>query len=161
LPPFPTRIGLTIADDLVFNIPYIKHCVPGSLIHQNLPAGTRRNHFIVGINSHSPITAQFVLSTIQDIQKSSDRLITLDLIHRKYSDATTPLAMTRAMFDQLPSTLHTQPVIASMHNIPESHAHFISAPSKPSKPKTIFEAFKTPFRRNWKAAAWNQFQKNH
>ena len=69
--------------------------------------------------------------------------------------------MTRAMFDQLPSTLHSRPVIASMDNIPESHAHFISAPSKPSKPKTIFDALKTPFRRNWKAAAWNQFQKNH
>ena len=41
LPPFPTPIGLTIADDLAFNIPYIKHCVPGSIIHNILPPGTR------------------------------------------------------------------------------------------------------------------------
>lgn len=65
------------------------------------------------------------------------------------------------MFDQLPSMLHNRPLIASQHCILDTHDHFITAPSKPSKPKTIFKALKSSFRHNWKAAAWNQFQKNH
>jgi hypothetical protein len=52
-------------------------------------------------------------------------------------------------------------MIASQHFVPTNHDHFILAPSKPSRPKTIFDAFKTPYRYNWKVAAWNQFQKNH
>ena len=161
LPPFPEKIGLTIVDDSVYNLPFIKHCAPSSISYQHLPPGTRRNHFIVGINDKSPITAQFVINEIHEIQKSSDRQVTLDLVHRHHTDNTTSLAVTRAMFDQLPSLLHHRPVIASLDNIPESHAHFINAPSKPSKPRSIFEAMKTPYRHNWKAAAWNQFQKNH
>jgi hypothetical protein len=37
---------------------------------------------------------------------------------------------------------------------------FITAPSKPPVPKSIFEALKGPFCDNWKAAAYIQFNKN-
>jgi hypothetical protein len=47
-----------------------------------------------------------------------------------------------------------------LDSIPDTHRHFITAPSKPPVPKTIFAALKGPFRHNWKAAAFQQFEKN-
>ena len=46
-------------------------------------------------------------------------------------------------------------------DIPESYSHFITALAKPPKPKSIFEALKSPYHLHWKTAAWNQFKKNH
>ena len=161
LPIYPNPIGMTIIDDPLFNIPVLKSCSNGSYIHSALPPGRRCNHFIVGIGSESPITGTFAKQILHMAQQTSDRQITLDLIRRD-DDRSTTLSITRSMFDQLPSVLHNRPLIASqLHHIPDTHEHFITAPSKPSKPKTIFEAFKSPFRHNWKAAAWNQFKKNH
>ena len=161
VPPPSETIGITIKNDEIFNLPYVHHCVPNSTAYNAIPPGKRRNHFIVGINDDSPITAQFVKDQLKLAQQSKDRKVDLYLLKRPLHDGVSTLAGTRAMFDQLPSVLHNRPIIASQHFVPTNHDHFISAPTKPSRPKTIFDAFKTPFRHNWKVAAWNQFQKNH
>ena len=162
LPPFPATIGFNLADDPLTNVPYIKGCELGSFAYNSLPAGKRRNYYIVGINQESPITAKYTRELLQSLQKNNDRSLTLSLIHRGQADQSTTLEITRAMFDQMPSILHNRPVIASSQlDLPETYSHFITAPSKPDKPKSIFEALKTPFRYNWKTAAWNQYKKNH
>ena len=161
LPPPTESIGLTVKNDPLYNMPYIHHCVPGSRAHRAIPPGKRRNHFITGIGNDSPITARFVIDQLKAAQLSDNNEIKMELIRRPPVDGCTTLAGTRAMFDTFPSILHNRPVIASQHFVPTDHDNFISAPSKPSRPRTIFEAFKSPFKRNWKAAAWNQFKKNH
>lgn len=68
------------------------------------------------------------------------------------------------MFASLPNLTANHPLIASssvLNDIPESHQHFINAPAIPVTPKSIFEALKTQYSFNWKAAAFNQFLKNH
>ena len=105
MPPPPSILGLTLADDNLFNLPYIKHCQPGSPIHIDLPPGRRCNHFVIGINSESPISSSFAQQIIRDAQQKGDKTLTLDLIHRE-KDMSTPLSITRAMFDSLPSLLH-------------------------------------------------------
>jgi hypothetical protein len=44
--------------------------------------------------------------------------------------------------------------------MPSTHDHFITAVTKPEKPKSFFNALKSPFKYNWKCAAWVQFKKN-
>ena len=161
LPPSPTSIGVFLTDDTTFNMPYIKKCVHSSPIYNALPNGRHNNLLILSINGDSPITASFVKDELLKIQKSATRLLTMTLIHRGSNPVSSDLATTRAMFDQVPNLLQTRPVIASKHNIDPDHTHFVHTPSKPDKPKSIFAAMKTPHHRNWKAAAWQQFQKNH
>lgn len=161
LPPPPTSLGICLHDDTCLNLPYIKKCLSTSPIYHALPPGRRTNHYILDINGSSPITASFAKDEILRIQNSSSRQLEMTLIHRGSSTTPSDLATTRAMFDQVPNLLQTRPVIASQHNINPDHTHFIHSPSKPTKPRSIFDAMKTPFRRNWKAAAWQQFQKNH
>ena len=162
LPPFPATIGFQLADDPLLNVPYIKGCDFGSFAYNGLPAGKRRNYYIVGINKESPITATYTRELLQQIQKDTDRTLNISLIHRGQTDQSSTLEITRAMFSQMPSILHNRPVIASSQlDLPETYSHFITAPTKPDKPKSIFAALKSPFRSNWKAAAWNQYKKNH
>jgi hypothetical protein len=162
LPPFPAPVGLHLADDPLLNVPYIQSCTLGSIAYHGLPAGKRRNYYIVGINKESPITAKYARDLIHSIQKSNDPTIFLSIIHRGLADQASTLEITRAMFSQMPSILHNRPIIASSQmDLPETYSHFITAPSKPCKPKSIFEALKSAFRLNWKAAAWIQYKKNH
>jgi hypothetical protein len=160
LPPFPTPIGLILEDDALFNLPYIRKAVPHTTAYTSIPSPLRCNHFILHINGDSPISSFFVKKCLHDIQKTPSRKVTFDLVHRASGDHRTSLAITRAIFDQLPIFHQQQPIISSLDAIPESHRHFITAPSKPPVPKSIFEALKGPFRENWKAAAYIQFNKN-
>ena len=162
VPPLPHKLGLHIADDVLTNLPYIKSCDFNSPAFHGLPPGKRRNFYIVGINKEAPITAAYTRELIQHLQQSPDKRLTISLIHRGISDKSTTLEINRAMFSQLPSILHNRPIIASAQfNITESYSHFITAPAKPDKPRSIFEALKSPFQYNWKQAAWNQYKKNH
>jgi hypothetical protein len=160
LPPFPEPIGLLLDDDHLFNLPFIRKAIPSTSAYTSIPAPYRRNHFILHINGDSPISSHFVRNCLRDIQKSASRKVVFDLVHRGHGDQRTSLAITRAMFDQLPIFHRHQPIISSLDAIPDTHRHFITAPSKPPVPKTIFEALKGPFRENWKAAAFIQFDKN-
>lgn len=104
-----------------------------------------------------------MFETLLRIQQSSNRKAVLSFAHRQ-ADNNTTLEITRAMFASLPNLTGNRPLIAhssDFQSIPESHQHFINAPTKPSTPKSIFDALKTQLAYNWKTAAFNQFLKNH
>jgi hypothetical protein len=179
LPPFPTPIGALIRDDLLLNMPFIQTSVRDSPIYNALPPSHRHNQFILSINAEGPITTKFAVQLLQSIQKSPNRQLTIDLVHRGPADTASSLQMSRAIFDSFPTLTLNRPIMNTclyrftsqspsdsihplmnqMHTI-SSHDHFITSASKPATPRSFFDAIKSPFRRNWKAAAWNQFQKN-
>jgi hypothetical protein len=179
LPPFPTPIGALIRDDLLLNMPFIQTSVKDSPIYKALPPSHRHNQFILSINAEGPITTKFAVQLLQSIQKTPDRLITIDLVSRGPADTASSLQLSRAIFDNFPTLtidrpimnafedpLHSQspsesivPLMHQMH-VDSSHDHFITSASKPTPPRSFFDALKSPFHRNWKAAAWNQFRKN-
>jgi hypothetical protein len=152
-------LGMQIRDDLNFNLPFLQKSVIGSFAYNALPPKHRHNQFIIGINGHAPITAKYALSLIKEIRSSSSPILTFDFVRRGQADNSTPLQLTRAMFDQLPSFIHSRPVINSFH-VPESHNHFVTSPTKPAVPKQFHECLRSPLRHNWISAAWNQFEKN-
>ena len=161
LPPFPNEIGISVGDDDFFNLPIINRIIPGSTAYAHFPPGLRRNYFIVGINTESPITSGYVIEILHTIQKSSDRNVTIDLVHRGYNNTTTGIAALRATFDTLPSMLLNRPMINSAFSTPNQPDNFVSSATLPPKPKSYFEAMKSPLRFHWKAAAFSQFLKNH
>jgi hypothetical protein len=152
-------VGFVICDDLTFNLPFIQKSTIGSFAYNALPPNRRHNQFIVGINGSSPITATFAKSIINEIRASPNPRLSFDLVHRGSADTSTSLQLSRAMFDQLPSIMNNRPVINSM-NVPESHAHFVTAPTKPIVPKQFHQCLRSPLRLQWIAAAWNQFENN-
>jgi hypothetical protein len=181
LPPHPTIIGASFKNDPLINLPYLHHTIPHSFLYKHLPPGFRSNHFILSINAESPITVSYTIELLHSIQKSSDRTVTIELMHRGKSDNTTSLQITRAMFDNFPSIIMDKPMMNNLEStnsspplpqptvspptittshVPITHSHFVTSPRKPSVPKSFFECLKSPLRRNWIAAAWNQFKKN-
>lgn len=162
LPPFPTTIGLKLEDDYHFNLPVLSGCVHGSFVHTHVQPGKRKNYFIVGLNEESPLTAKGVKDYLQKIQKTGDLLLTIDLVHHDKSTTRNKEDVTRSMFDQLPSLLQTRPAIAMLtQESSDEYDHFVSSPSKPATPKSIYDAIKSPYKFNYRAAAWREFMKNH
>ena len=161
LPPFPQEIGISFGYDNHFHIPFIKRIVPGSFAYEFFPPGVRRNYFVVGVNAESPITVGYTVDKLQQIQRTKSRMVSIDLIHRSDNNTATGIAELRAMFDALPSILANRPLIASIYDSPDQPLHFVSASSKPPTPKSYFDALKSTYSHNWKAAAFNQFLKNH
>jgi hypothetical protein len=160
LPPFPTPIGLILEDDALFNLLYIHKAIPHTTAFASIPSPLCRNHFIIHINGDSPISSFFVKKCLCDIQQTPSCKVTFDLVHQCSGDNHTSLAITRAIFDQLPIFHRQQLIISSLDAIPETHRHFITTPSKPPVPKSIFDALKGPFRENWKAAVYIELTKN-
>ena len=86
-------------------------------------------------NHEAPITAAFTLQLIQDIQRSDDRTLIIDLIERTNDDHRSNLSTHRAMFDQVsimkqyPST---RAVISSLsaESMTATHEHIFSHPLK-------------------------------
>ena len=105
LPPHPQPLGLRLADDLAYNLPYIYDTVRNSFAYNNIPTVLRSNHFIIAINSDSPITKKFAIKTLIDIQQSNNRTCTLDMVHQGSANNTTSLFVSRAIFDNFPSYL--------------------------------------------------------
>ena len=160
VPSLHSPIGLCINDDTLFNMPYISSCHKNSVAWNNLPAKFRRHAFILNINGEGPITAAFAVSLLKQVQQSPHLTLQMDLVKRKH-DPSTPLSITRAMFDQLPSLLQNRPVISNATvDTYGTHDHFITSPTKPTKPKSFFQCLKSPFRQNWIAAARLSFEKN-
>ena len=159
LPSYPQPLGLRLADDLVYNLPYIFDTTRNSFAYHHIPVPMKSNHFIIAINSDSPITKNFAINKLLEIQQSNDRTCTLDLVHRGSADKSTSLFVSRTIFDNFPSYLLQKPIICNME-VPATHRHFVVSPVKPDKPKSIFECLKSQFKSHWKAAAWIQFKKN-
>ena len=161
LPPLGQSVGLEMADDKVYNLPYIVNTRVGTAAYDGIPSTYRRNTFILNINKEGPLNSVFAAKMIKTIQKSPTPNIMLDLVKRPGEARQTSLSISRAMFDQLPNLAVQKPVIKSMDPvIPDSHAHFITSATKPAKPKDIFECFKGPFRANWIAACKVAYHKN-
>ena len=160
LPSPPCTIGFLIKDDELLNLPFISGCEKGSPAWIALPPRLRRQSFILNINGEGPITARFAVDLLRTAQQTQSRMLEIDLIKRKH-DKTTPLSITRAMFDQLPSLIQNRPVINSASiDTYGNYSQFITSPVKPTKPKSFFECLKGPFRENWMAAARQSFEKN-
>ena len=134
VPTSSAPIGLSINDDTLFNLPYISNCNKNSVAWKEIPPKLRRQSFILNINGEGPITASFAVSLIKQVQQSSHCTLQMDLVKRKH-DPSTPLSITRAMFDQLPSLLQTRPVISNATvDTYGAHDQFITSPTKPVKP---------------------------
>jgi hypothetical protein len=183
LPSFPNTIGAKFKNDPLLNLPYLQQTIPNSFLYHQLPPGQRSNHFVLSINSESPITADYTVSLLQSIQKSPDRNVTIELIHRGTADNASSLQINRAMFDSFPSIIMDKPIMNNLEapspstikhscstsspspllqesHVPITHAHYVTSPKKPQVPASFFDCLKSPLRRNWIAAAWNQFKKN-
>lgn len=161
LPPLGTRIGLTLNDDLVYNLPFIKSTASGTIAYNNIPGTHRQNSFILNINSEGPIDSVSAVNILKTIQKAPNRTVQLDLVKRPSEARQTSLSVHRTMFDQAPNVAMRRPVISSIEPvIPDSHAHFITCATKPDKPDCIFKCLKGPYRQNWIAACKVAYHKN-
>ena len=67
LPKHPSAIGLKLCDDTLYNLPFIKSTVRNSFASKHIPTTMRTNHFILAINSDSPLTKDFALNLINKI----------------------------------------------------------------------------------------------
>lgn len=73
LPPLPTRFGLLLKDNELWqHIPYIHAVEPGSFASRHMPTSSRRNHCILSINNDIPITAAGVREVLHSIQASTN-----------------------------------------------------------------------------------------
>ena len=161
LPPRGSSLGLNVRDDTLFNMPYLWTVQKNTFASKYIPRELRRNHFILHINGNSPITSVFVKEHIEYMQTMETKEIQLDLVHRGSGDHSTSLEITRAIFDQLPRFQAQRPIINFANaDIPTSHMHFIRSSRKPEKPKFFHECLKSPYRKNWIAAAKVAFEKN-
>jgi hypothetical protein len=169
LPLHPSQIELQLRDNLLINMPFIQRTLPSSPLFHHIPSHLHHNHFILSINAECPITASYAIKILKHLQSSSDRQVTFILACRGPADTSISLQISHAMFDNLPAMITNKliinslasgvsPVIGSLH-VPSTHDHYVTAPRKPSVPKSFYDALKSPFRFNWKAAAWVQFQK--
>ena len=159
LPPHPTPLGLKLCDDTLYNLPFIQSTVRNSFAYDKIPTRLRQNHYIIAINADCPITKEYVIDMLKEIQKSDNRTCTIELVHRGHADNTTSLSISRVIFDNFPSYLQQKPIISSLL-VPPTHEHFVSSPVKPDRPKSFFECLKHPLKRNWIAAAKIMFKKN-
>ena len=141
LPPAPQPLGLRLMDDLLYNLPFIASAVRNSFAYDNFPAAIRTNHYIIAINADCPLTKDYAITMLRNIQKSKDRQCTIDLVHRGNADNTTSLNVSRVMFDNFPNYLQRKPVISSIH-VPPTHHHFVTSPVKPDTPRSFFECLK-------------------
>lgn len=171
VPPPPTPIGALIRDDLIINLPFIQRSLPDSPIYNSLPPDRRHNQFILAINHQGPITTKFAVSLLKDAQMTTSRSITLDLVRRGPSDTSTSLQLTRSIFDSFPTIAMNRPIMNSastsppssnvidqspydntinnpvQHHLsmPSTHDHFITSATKPDRPRSFFDALKSPF----------------
>ena len=94
-------------------------------MYNQLPPNLRHNHYILSINGNDQLTAQSTLTTLQQIQATKDSTAVLELVHcDSTSSSITPLSSYCVIFDQIPSTLHWRPVIAS--SMTEGEYHIMS-----------------------------------
>ena len=174
VPPLGQSLGLEIRDDNNFTMPFIFRTRPQSIAHSALPPGRRTNQFILHINAHSPITSNFVVEYIRKLQKDEVTSMELDLVSRGRGDMTTSLAITRAMFDQMPHFLDHRPILNKLEvdkatrksmprknlSLPTSEMVFVRSAEKPVAPKLWHQTQSSHLRHNWKAAAWEGFKNN-
>ena len=159
LPPKPTPLGLHLCDDLLYNLPFIQSKVRNSFAANYIPTSMRTNHFIMAINSDAPLTKNYVIQILREIQSSTNRKCTLDLVHRGSADNSTSLSISRVMFDNFPSYLQQKPVISALI-VPPTHQHFVTSPVKPDTPKSFFDCIKGPNKLQWLAAMKITYKKN-
>ena len=132
-----------------------------TLARRSMQHFPHQEFLLVNINGEGPIIAQIAADILHDLQTQPGMTVKFDVTPHLTNDTTTSLSTTRAMFDQLPSLLHTHPVISSTSmNNTRSYDHFITTPVKPAVPKSFFDAIKTLHKHNWKAVAWVQFKKS-
>ena len=160
LPDSSTTLGFVLKSDLVVGLPYIQHIKFNTIAYKYIQAGLRSNVFILSINGDDQLSAQATAFFIQSLQKEKHKYMTLELVKRESQDNITSLVSHRTIFDQVPSLIHTNPTIASSFHKPKSFTEFVTSANKPPIPSSFFEALKSPFKNNWKAAAWKHFLSN-
>ena len=157
----PEQLGIIIKSDLVVGLPYIQSTVYNSIAFRYLKPGLRSNMYILAIDGCDQLSAQAVGLFIKVQQNEKKKFITFELVKRNNIDTHTTLVSHRTIFDQVPSLLPTSPNISSLDvSKPTNFTEFVSAHTKPPTPKSFFDALKSPFKNNWKAAAWKHFETN-
>ena len=161
LPPINVSIGFILKSDLVVGLPIIQSTVFNSAAYHHLQPGQRSNMYLLTIDGHDQLSAQAAAVFMKDVQDQKHKFMTIEIVKRDNSDNTTSLVSHRSIFDQVPALIPTNPVIASaVYRRPSTLTEFVTSASKPPTPKSFFEALKTPYRDNWKAAAWKHFCSN-
>ena len=146
-PPGLSPLGLRIIDDEDWNIPKLDNCIKDSPAYQQLKPSHRRNMHIVSIDGIEPISAQYAISLISGprrLRSEKSRTISIQLCKRK-TRSRTVYEQLRAKFDTL------RPILAS---------HQAVLPEPPKSVKFSFQAYSGQYRQNYKAATYNQFEKN-
>ena len=132
LPPTEVNVGFELRNDDIYNLPYYSSCIPTSFVHSIIPSKYRQNYFILAINADYIITAKYMKEKLIAVQKQDDRRVTIDIVKRGPQRTQTPLSMSRAIFDQIPTF---QMNIINVINVPSTHSHFVRSPSKLPVPK--------------------------
>ena len=161
--PLPTSndtLGFVFKSDLIVGLPYIQSVRNHSIAFKYLKPGTRSNMYILSIDNHDQLSAPAAASFIKDLRTQKHKYMIMELVKRASQDNITSLVSHRTIFDQVPSLIHTNPTIASTMHKPTEFTEFVSSAAKPPTPKSFFEALKSPFKNNWKAAAWKHFLSN-
>ena len=138
---------MKITDDPDWNIPKLESCIPASEAFRTIAPSHRKNMHIVAIDGVEPITAEFALSLItgpRRLRSEKHRSITIQLCKR-ISRSRTNLEQSRAAFDTL------RPILAS---------HQAVLPQPPDPVTLMHKAYSGPFRKNYIAATFKQFEDN-
>ena len=146
---------------MVAGLPIIQSTVYNSAAYCHLKPGQRSNMYLLTIDGQDQLSAQAAAVFMKDVQAQKHRFMTIEIVKRDNIDTSTSLVSHRSIFDQVPALIPTNPVIASaVYRRPSTLTAFVTSASKPPTPKSFFEALKSPYRDNWKAAAWKHFCSN-
>ena len=160
LPQTVQHLGMIIRNDPMVGLPYLHKTEIGTYAHRHFPTHLRFNHYILTINDDPQYDAVHVRNSLLSLQHAKTKFANFQLAKCGPKDTSTSLVSHRTLFDQVPTLLKHNPTIASTEIDDDSFRPYIVAPSKPKTPKSFFDALKGPHSRQWKAAAWSQFQKN-
>ena len=150
--PLPTNtdiLGFVLKSNITVGLPYIQTVSHKSIAFKHLKPGQRSNMYILSsINGHDQLSAQATALFIKDLRREKHKYMVLQLVKKANHHDFTSLVSHRTIFDQVPSLIHNNPLIALNQHKPKSFTEFVLSASKPSIPSSFFEALKSPFKNN-------------
>ena len=146
LPSDNIQLGIIMKSDIINGLPFIQSTTFNSPAFCQLIPGCRSNMYILTINNHDQFSAQAAALFIKDLQREKNKYMTLQLVKRNNVGTSTSLVLHRTIFDQVPSLIPTNPVIATFdHQGPSTFMEFVTSATKPPVPSSFFDALKSPF----------------
>ena len=146
LPPRGAALGITCGTNEHYFAPYLKSTEPSSPFYKILTTKYRKNAWIVSINDEEPITGNYAVQVLKELQvEDKSRVVTIILCRRSRS-LNTNYEDYRSIFGNL---------------LTIRHAHMAAYPERPPIPSTYHAGLGTKYRPDWKLAAYSQYDKNN